>query len=232
MTTLGCRISVMFSEVLREELRFLTFREAKVRLGPLRYHYLAFAIAATVLAGIGRYWDHPAALWWQAAGLGSLAYIGVLALIIWALVLPLKPQNWSFLGVFIFIGLTAPPAWLYAIPVERFMSFDAAAITNMWFLLIVAAWRVALYALFLKRVAKLKTSAQITCVLLPLALIVTALSIFNLEHAVFEIMGGIRAPTVADKAYFAVLALTFLSWSVVPFVGLWYLNEVWRARRT
>jgi|GEM_PF-4987218 len=44
-----------------------------------------------------------------------------------------------------FVTLTAPPALLYAIPVERFMTPSAASVTNAWFLAVVAAWRVGLW---------------------------------------------------------------------------------------
>ena len=38
-----------------------------------------------------------------------------LALIIWALLAPLRPRNWSYRNVLLFITLTAPPAVLYAV---------------------------------------------------------------------------------------------------------------------
>ena len=47
----------------------------------------------------------------------------------------------TFLGLY---WMTAPLAWLYAIPVERFLSPVDAVKANLWFLAIVAAWRVAL----------------------------------------------------------------------------------------
>ena len=220
----------MWRDVLVQEWRLLTFRRAAIRLDTQRTAYLSFAVAATWLAGIGRYWDHPSAGWWQSAGLGSLAYSVVLAAIIFVVVLPLRPRRWSYLGVLVFVGLTAPPAWLYAIPVERFLSMDTAASVNLWFLLVVAAWRVALYAVFLGRAAGLTGIAWVSCLLLPLTAIVTALSALNLEHAVFEIMGGVRDPTAADRAYGVVIGLTLLSWVTTPFLLAGYLYAVWRAR--
>lgn len=47
----------------------------------------------------------------------------------------------SFLGLF---WMTAPLAWLYAIPYERFMTEFEATRANLWTLGIVAAWRVLL----------------------------------------------------------------------------------------
>ena len=42
--------------------------------------------------------------------------------------------------------MTAPLAWLYAVPVERFLSPYDATLVNLCFLLIVATWRILLYA--------------------------------------------------------------------------------------
>jgi hypothetical protein len=55
--------------------------------------------------------------------------------------------------VLTFVTLTAPPALLYAIPVERFMALQDAQITNFWFLAIVALWRVALRCAWVPRIA-------------------------------------------------------------------------------
>lgn len=56
-----------------------------------------------------------------------------------------KPQSSArcFFGLF---WMTAPIAWLYAIPVERFMDSYAAAQANLTLLAIVALWRVLLMA--------------------------------------------------------------------------------------
>ncbi|MEI4896505.1 hypothetical protein Q8G71_35005, partial [Klebsiella pneumoniae] len=42
------------------------------------------------------------------------------------------------------LWLTAPLAWLYAIPYVRFLSPGAATSANLWTLACVAAWRVVL----------------------------------------------------------------------------------------
>ncbi len=49
------------------------------------------------------------------------------------------------------VCLTAPPALLYAIPVERFFDAATARNINTGFLAFVAAWRVALLAFYLMR---------------------------------------------------------------------------------
>ena len=51
------------------------------------------------------------------------------------------PQYRAFLTLF---WLTAPLAWLYAIPYERFLAPDNAILANLWTLALVSLWRVAL----------------------------------------------------------------------------------------
>ena len=58
----------------------------------------------------------------------------VLSAFLWLIVAPLRPRNWSFIGVLIFVTLTSLPALLYAIPVEKFMSLENAQTANVIFL--------------------------------------------------------------------------------------------------
>ncbi len=221
----------MLRQILHDEWRFLSFRNTSS--GPARHWqaYLAFGLICTWLAGIGRYWDNPRALWWQSLGLGSLAYVGALALLLWLLIWPLKPRHWSLRNVLVFVTLTAPPALLYAIPVERFLSMAAAQDTNAWFLALVASWRVALLAVFLRRVAQLSWAALVVATLTPLALIVFSLSMLNLEHVVFRLMAGIGAEekSANDAAYVIVLVLTYFSFLASPALLIAYAFETWKA---
>ncbi|WP_306144891.1 hypothetical protein [Roseibium sp. MMSF_3412] len=212
----------VFLRVLADQVRLLSFRAFKPSLAEHWHIYLGWGLFTTWLVGIGRYWDHPSADWWQYAGLGSLGYVFALAAIVWAISAPLKPQNLSYRNILIFITLTSLPALLYAIPVERFMALSSAQLANVWFLLIVAAWRVVLFAVFLRRVGKLSEVAVVVATLLPLALIVTALTILNLEQAVFNIMGGLRDPTSNDRAYAILGAMTFFSVVATPVLLIMY----------
>ncbi len=108
----------MIKTLLLNEWRFLTFRPVSSAVPAHWRALLIFGLLFTWLAGIGRYWDNPRAHVWQYLGLGSVAYVFVLALIIWLLLAPLRPKNWSYRNVLLFITLTAPPAILYAIPVR------------------------------------------------------------------------------------------------------------------
>lgn len=177
------------------------------------------------MAGLGRYWDHPDAYWWQYLGLGSLVYVVILASIIFVLLMPFRPNSWTYKNVLLFVTLTSPPAILYAIPVEKFLSMDTSASINIWFLAIVAIWRVALYVYFLRTLAKLNGIVILVASLLPITLIIVTLSLLNLEHATFQIMAGINASeqTSADGAYLTVVVLSLGSAILLPILVITYL---------
>jgi len=215
----------MIKTILLNELRFLTFRRVSPEVQANRRAFLAFGLFVTWLAGIGRYWDNPRAERWQALGLGSLAYVFLLALFLWGLLAPLRPRSWSYLNVLLFLTLTAPPALLYAIPVEKFLAPEAARDANVWLLAIVSMWRVALLVVFLSRTGGLSAGQVIVATLLPLSLIIITLSILNLEHVVFNIMGGIRPGDRSphDKAYQVVFFLSLISFFLAPILGIAYV---------
>jgi hypothetical protein len=207
------------------QLRLLTFREFKPNLRDHWRAYLGWGLFWTWMAGIGRYWDNPKAEWWQTLGLGSIAYIFTLALVLWLVILPLKPKNWTYRNILIFLSLTSLPAVLYAIPVERFMPLAEAQAVNAGFLAVVATWRVLLLWIFLRRLAQLRGIAILVACLLPLTLIVTTLAALNLEHVVFNLMAGNDRTTGTgnDAAYFVVLLMTMASFILAPFLALIYV---------
>lgn len=224
----------MWAELLRDVGRLLTFRRMGAGVRSHANAYLGFGLAMTWLAGIGRYWDNPRAELWQHAGLGSVAYVFSLALLLWLLILPLRARRWTYRNVLLFVCLTSPPALLYAIPVERFMSGEAALTANAWFLGIVASWRVALLLVFLKRDAGLMVWEAIVACLLPLALIVVSLALLNLEHVVFNLMSGIRAEdqSANDAAYMIVVVLSYFSFMASPLLVIAYLWLVFHRRQS
>ena len=187
---------------------------------------------ATWIVGMGRWWDDPEAHLLQHLGLGSVLYVLVLAFLLWLLIKPLGPKDWSYQGVLTFVALTSPPAILYAIPVERFLDLDAARQVNVWFLAFVAAWRVGLLAFYLRRLAQLPWYGVVVATLLPLTVIVSVLTALNLERAVFDVMSGLRAEgTAGDQAYGVLIALTLFSTILVGPLLLVYLLT-WYARRS
>lgn len=212
-------------EVLRTTARLLAFRRAIPdlnRLGPL---YLGLGLACAWLAGVGRYWDNSRADLWQHLGLGSVLYVFALALLLWLLLWPLKPRNWRYRTVLVFVALTSPPAILYAIPVERFLSLQTAQQVNALFLATVALWRVILLWLFLRRSAGLHFPEAVVGTLLPITLIVVALTVLNLEHVVFQFMGGFdpAQETANDSAYVVLFLITLLSPFALPLLVIGYV---------
>lgn len=214
--------------------RFLTFRKVDWSEEGGENRYLAIGIVSAWLAGMGRYWDNPRADLWQHLGLGSIVYVFALALLLWLLILPLGPRNWRYKQVATFVGLTAPPGILYAIPVERFLPLEMASAVNVWFLALVALWRVALLFLHLRRTAGLSPGAVAVAGLLPLVLVVSALAFLNLEHVIFRIMAGLAAEerTANDAAYAVLLLITAASYAIAPFLVVGYGWLIWARRRS
>jgi len=222
----------MIKTLLHDEWRFLTFRPMSETIRTHWRAYFVFGLIFTWLAGIGRYWDNPRAGLWQYLGLGSVAYVFVLALFIWLLLYPLRPKNWSYRNVLLFLTLTAPPALLYAIPVEKFMSLASARTANVWFLGLIATWRVALLVMFLRRTGGLSRPATAVATLLPITIIVFVLALLNLEHVVLEFMGGLRPEdrTGNDTAYRVVWILAVYSFLASPVLLIIFLVFVYRAQ--
>ncbi len=187
-----------------------------------KWHFTA-GLIGNWFVGMGRYWDDPGASLLQHLGLGSVIYIFVLAAVIWLIVLPFRIPQWKYSIVLTFIGLTSFPAIFYAIPVERFFSIETANTINVWFLAIVAAWRLGLLYYFLRVFTKLSFGRIITITLMPVCLIISALTALNLHRVVFNIMGGVRNPTPHDSAYSVLLFLTTLSVLLIGPLILAYL---------
>ncbi len=226
-------MSSPLARVLRTQVDFLLFRPIAPNLRSEFSHYLGYIVLVALVVGAGRYWDHPAAAQWQRLGLGSLIYVLVLTAFLWLVLKPLRPSNWEFKTVFVFVGLTALPGLLYAVPVERFLPIDTARAVNAWFLGAVAALRVALFVRFLRRVARFDLLRTLVGVLLPLSAIVVSLAALNLEHVVFDLMAGIREEhgTAHGTAYLVVVILTTFALLAFPVTLFLYLAAIVQERR-
>ncbi len=200
-------------------IRFLTFRSARNELLGLRGRHLLWGLFGTWIVGWGRYWDHPDAELLQYLGAGSVIYVFCLAMVFWMVIKGLRVPVCRYFNLLTMISLTSFPAILYAIPVERFLSMEAAMSANVWFLLIVAVWRVALFTTYIARAYQLGAWVTLLVMLLPLMAIVSSLFVLNLESAIFEIMAGLyeTEATANDGAYAIVFLLTTLSYmGVIP----------------
>lgn len=189
-------------------IRLLTFKLNREEMLRFTQKHFLIGLLGTWIVGMGRYWDDPGASLLQHLGLGSVIYIFVLAAFIWLLLLPFKIENWKYFTVVTFIGLTSFPAIFYAIPVELFVSNKMANTINVWFLAIVAAWRLGLLFYFLKHFTGLSRGNIFTVTLMPICLIISTLTVLNLHRVVFNIMGGVRNPTPHDSSYSVLLLLT------------------------
>jgi len=112
------------------------------------------------------------------------------------------------------------------------MSASNAITLNVRFLMLVALWRVALYATFLWRYAGLRKASFTAALLAPLAIILFALVALNLENAVFEIMAGIETERTPDQElsnsrYMIVNLLFMLSVLTVPLWVVAYLKGLY-----
>jgi hypothetical protein len=161
-------------------------------------------------------------------GLGSVIYVFVLSAVLWCVAKPLQPERITFLGIATAVAMTAPPAILYAIPVEKWMSLEVANQLNLTFLLIVALWRVALWVRYLRVGCGLGVWKVFLSATLPLVFIFGTLVALNLQHVVFNIMGGIREADKSsqDAAYMFLFVMTYLSLYLSGFAGLGWLITV------
>jgi hypothetical protein len=97
----------------------------------------------------------------------------------------------SFLGLF---WMTAPLAWLYAVPYERFLSANGAAAANVFTLAVVAAWRVVLTIRIVNVCSGLSLPGAIFSVLLVVEGLglVALVYFFITKVSVIMVMGGVR----------------------------------------
>jgi len=130
-----------------------------------------------------------------------------------------KPAFWSgwrgFMGLF---WMTAPIAWLYAIPVERFYDSIIAAKLNLCLLAIVSFWRVALMARVFQVMAKAPFMMILVWVLLAAAVEVCVVVFFGGSFAkrIMAGMGGMRNSPEEEILYSAMSAVFTVAFWAVP----------------
>ena len=116
-----------------------------------------------------------------------------------------RAEDWScFMGLF---WMTAPIAWLYAIPVEYWLGAEDAARANITLLSVVSLWRVALMARVLQVLTERSYLKTLTFVLFAASIevlfviLIAALS-GNSPSGIAEGMGGMRnspAETITSR---------------------------------
>ncbi len=211
--------------------RLLSFQSKRDEMLMYNKSHFIVGLIGTWIVGMGRYWDDPGAKLLQHLGMGSVIYIFVLAALIWIIILPFKIEKWSYFTVLTFISLTSFPAIFYGIPVEKFVSISTANLINVWFLAIVAAWRLILLLYFIRKFTRLGLGTVIVISLLPICAIISALTAMNLHRVVFNIMGGVRNPTAHDGAYSVLLLLTGLSIILIGPLIIAYGVSIYKRRK-
>ncbi len=186
--------------------RTLTFRATAGEYESATWHSYLVGFLITWLAGLGRTWDDPEASPLRVTGLGSVGYVVVLAGLITIFALPLSKRRIGYRATLLLVLMTAAPALIYAIPVERWTDMHSAQVLNLNFLLVVASYRVCMFFRFLYSCARMAWFDTILAGLLPLMLIIVLVTFFGLTGKVLDIMGGLHgdenAQSMADDIVF------------------------------
>jgi hypothetical protein len=120
--------------------------------------------------------------------------------------------------------MTAPLAWLYGIPYERFLSRPAAVEANLWTLALVSIWRVALMVRAVSVIFGLRVRVALPIVM-TVADVAALVALYVVPLPILNVMGGI--PEENTIAIFALL-VTGLCWVTLP---VWLFGAGLAARR-
>lgn len=135
----------------------------------------------------------------------------------------------TFLGLFWF---TAPMAWLYAVPYERFMTPVDAIAVNLWTLAIVSVWRVALMTRVIHVIYGFGYVSSFFLVMLFADAVVFAV-VTLVPTPVIDVMGGIRhsdRDALIAGVTFSVTVLSVLTapvWILGALISLAVLKPKW-----
>lgn len=142
---------------------------------------------------------------------------------------PFAKSYVTFLALF---WMTAPMAWLYAIPYERVMTPVDAITLNLWTLALVACWRVLLITRVIQVVYGMGYISSFIFVMLFADVVVFVVAIVA-APSVIDVMGGIRhtgREAVIAQAACCMLNLSILSapiWIVGAIVALCKTRPSW-----
>jgi hypothetical protein len=133
------------------------------------------------------------------------------------------PASASYRQFLTLYWLTAPLAWLYAIPVERMLSAGGATEANLWLLAIVSVWRVALITRVLSVILQAHPIQPFVVVMLFADTVMLAL-LRAMPMPIIAVMGGVRL-TDAERTIQGTTLLAgvlgVISWP------LWLTSTLW-----
>ncbi len=145
---------------------------------------------------------------------------------------PALRRAWcSFMGLF---WMTAPLAWLYAVPYERFVSPAGAVEANLWTLATVAAWRVILITRAISVVYGMR-AAPVFFLVMVFADAVALAAISLVPAPIIDVMGGIRHTPEDALVAGVTLSVTVCGvlsapvWLIAALAGLQWLRPTWAA---
>ncbi len=131
-----------------------------------------------------------------------------------------RPRFWSGFRVFVSLfWMTAPLAWLYAIPYERFLGSYEAALANLSTLGVVSIWRV----LLITRVVSVLMNVRIWTAFFPVMLfadVVALVGVMASPVPIVRIMGGLRY-SPADELLQGVMS--WVSCLGIPTLLVWLI---------
>ena len=211
--------------VFQTALRVLTFGATREELLSFDHRHLAFGLLSTWIVGVGRYWDAPYPTLLERLGAGSLLFVFAFSLLVWLLVLPLKPHNGSYQRLLTFLALMSPPGLLYAIPVERMFDPATAQSMNVCFLGLVSVWRVSLLGFYFGRLVGLPRGAAVVATLIPVLSVIIGLAAVDVQHRVFSEMATL--PPDSDGPVAFAWAIEVMTRSVIvlftPLLAVYFL---------
>jgi hypothetical protein len=135
------------------------------------------------------------------------------------------PSYLIFLGLY---WMTAPLAWLYGIPYERFLNEVSAAQANVWTLELVSVWRV----LLISRVVSVLTPSSIFSAFTKVAVPALAVVFVALSYARMPLinwMGGVSLPPSVQPVADAYLFVTFFGFFALVIGGIIWLVSLFFA---
>jgi hypothetical protein len=147
----------------------------------------------------------------------------------------LEQPKWAFNSRWLcFMGLfwmTAPVAWLYAIPVERFLDSVSAARANVALLALVSLWRVLLMARVLQVTTRAPFLMTLWWVVFAAALETMVLVFFGGTFAkrIMAGMGGMRN-SPEEEILMSAMSMAF-SWALFLAPLALVVSMAWRPRR-
>ena len=148
--------------------------------------------------------------------LASFLY-SILLVAFWRNLEPPRPGFRAYVTFLKLYWMTAPMAWLYAIPFERWMGVMDAAVANLWLLGVVSVWRVTLISRVVSVLFNVRWIAACPLVLLFATFPVLVVGALSVGPTITASMGGVQLPPderLIDSV-FGSLALVAL-WGFIP----------------